>query len=197
MAPPPRLIMWGCAAFIPHHVAQITDLSVLSSIASVFSSRRTLGVGTNALFTRISRPPKRSTAPWTADSRLALSVTSVFRKSDSAPSCVHSAATAAPDSGSISAMTTLAPSRAKRRATPRPIPPPAPVIRPILSCKSPIDLPDSPLFEQVSLCWRLAGASSQWASPVLSFRRRVGIASTGDRERGEVRSSLEDDFHHF
>ena len=32
---------------------------------------------------------------------------------------------------------------------------------------------------------------------MLSFRRRVGIASTGDRERGEVRASLEDDFHHF
>src|ERR1700744_4054179 len=32
---------------------------------------------------------------------------------------------------------------------------------------------------------------------MLSFRRGVGIASTGDRERGEVRASLEDDFHHF
>jgi hypothetical protein len=29
------------------------------------------------------------------------------------------------------------------------------------------------------------------------FRRRVGIASTGDLARGEVRASLEDDFHHF
>src|ERR1700743_1740829 len=32
---------------------------------------------------------------------------------------------------------------------------------------------------------------------MLSFRRRVGIASTGDRERGEGRASLEDGFHHF
>ena len=32
---------------------------------------------------------------------------------------------------------------------------------------------------------------------MLSFRRRVGILSTGDREGGEVRASLEDDFHHF
>src|ERR1700742_5154725 len=32
---------------------------------------------------------------------------------------------------------------------------------------------------------------------MLSFRRRIGIASTGNRERGEVRASLEDDFHHF
>jgi hypothetical protein len=29
------------------------------------------------------------------------------------------------------------------------------------------------------------------------FRRRVGIHSTGDAARGEVRASLEDDFHHF
>ena len=32
---------------------------------------------------------------------------------------------------------------------------------------------------------------------MLSFRRRIGIASTGDRVAGEVRASLEDDFHHF
>jgi Protein of unknown function (DUF2889) len=32
---------------------------------------------------------------------------------------------------------------------------------------------------------------------MLSFRRRIGIASTGDPEAGEVRASLEDDFHHF
>jgi predicted glycoside hydrolase/deacetylase ChbG (UPF0249 family) len=32
---------------------------------------------------------------------------------------------------------------------------------------------------------------------MLIFRRRVGIASTGDLARGEVRASLEDDFHHF
>ncbi|HEX3951453.1 MAG TPA: DUF2889 domain-containing protein [Steroidobacteraceae bacterium] len=30
-----------------------------------------------------------------------------------------------------------------------------------------------------------------------SFRRRIGVASTGDCEAGEVRASLEDDFHHF
>jgi hypothetical protein len=29
------------------------------------------------------------------------------------------------------------------------------------------------------------------------FRRRIGIHSTGDAARGEVRASLEDDFHHF
>jgi hypothetical protein len=29
------------------------------------------------------------------------------------------------------------------------------------------------------------------------FRRRVGIHSTGDATRGEVRACLEDDFHHF
>lgn len=29
------------------------------------------------------------------------------------------------------------------------------------------------------------------------FRRRVGIHSTGDESRGEVRACLEDDFHHF
>jgi Protein of unknown function (DUF2889) len=32
---------------------------------------------------------------------------------------------------------------------------------------------------------------------MLIFRRRVGIASTGDEMRGEARASLEDDFHHF
>jgi hypothetical protein len=32
---------------------------------------------------------------------------------------------------------------------------------------------------------------------MLVFRRRVGIASKGDRTCGEVRASLEDDFHHF
>jgi hypothetical protein len=32
---------------------------------------------------------------------------------------------------------------------------------------------------------------------MLSFRRRIGIASKGDHEAGEVRASLEDDFHHF
>jgi hypothetical protein len=32
---------------------------------------------------------------------------------------------------------------------------------------------------------------------MLIFRRRVGIDSTGDDTRGEVRASLEDDFHHF
>jgi hypothetical protein len=32
---------------------------------------------------------------------------------------------------------------------------------------------------------------------MLQFRRRVGIHSTGDTTRGEVRACLEDDFHHF
>ena len=32
---------------------------------------------------------------------------------------------------------------------------------------------------------------------MLQFRRRVGIHSTGDTARGEVRACLEDDFHHF
>jgi predicted glycoside hydrolase/deacetylase ChbG (UPF0249 family) len=32
---------------------------------------------------------------------------------------------------------------------------------------------------------------------MLIFRRRIGIDSTGDLARGEVRASLEDDFHHF
>jgi hypothetical protein len=32
---------------------------------------------------------------------------------------------------------------------------------------------------------------------MLQFRRRVGIDSTGDTTRGEVRACLEDDFHHF
>jgi hypothetical protein len=32
---------------------------------------------------------------------------------------------------------------------------------------------------------------------MLQFRRRVGIHSTGDITRGEVRACLEDDFHHF
>jgi hypothetical protein len=32
---------------------------------------------------------------------------------------------------------------------------------------------------------------------MLIFRRRVGIASTGDEMRGEARAALEDDFHHF
>src|ERR1700733_13235585 len=32
---------------------------------------------------------------------------------------------------------------------------------------------------------------------MLSFRRRIGIASTGNHGAGEVRASLEDDFHHF
>jgi hypothetical protein len=32
---------------------------------------------------------------------------------------------------------------------------------------------------------------------MLIFRRRVGIDSTGEATRGEVRASLEDDFHHF
>jgi Protein of unknown function (DUF2889) len=32
---------------------------------------------------------------------------------------------------------------------------------------------------------------------MLQFRRRVGIHSTGDATRGEVRACLEDDFHHF
>jgi Protein of unknown function (DUF2889) len=32
---------------------------------------------------------------------------------------------------------------------------------------------------------------------MLIFRRRIGIHSTGDVKRGEVRASLEDDFHHF
>jgi hypothetical protein len=32
---------------------------------------------------------------------------------------------------------------------------------------------------------------------MLIFRRRIGIHSTGDATRGEVRASLEDDFHHF
>jgi hypothetical protein len=32
---------------------------------------------------------------------------------------------------------------------------------------------------------------------MLIFRRRIGIRSTGDATRGEVRASLEDDFHHF
>jgi hypothetical protein len=32
---------------------------------------------------------------------------------------------------------------------------------------------------------------------MLQFRRRVGIHSTGDAARGEVRACLEDDFHHF
>jgi Protein of unknown function (DUF2889) len=32
---------------------------------------------------------------------------------------------------------------------------------------------------------------------MLIFRRRVGINSTGDPMRGEVRACLEDDFHHF
>jgi hypothetical protein len=32
---------------------------------------------------------------------------------------------------------------------------------------------------------------------MLIFRRRVGIDSTGDLVRGEVRACLEDDFHHF
>jgi hypothetical protein len=32
---------------------------------------------------------------------------------------------------------------------------------------------------------------------MLKFRRRIGIHSTGDATRGEVRACLEDDFHHF
>jgi Protein of unknown function (DUF2889) len=32
---------------------------------------------------------------------------------------------------------------------------------------------------------------------MLIFRRRIGIDSTGNRARGEVRAALEDDFHHF
>jgi Protein of unknown function (DUF2889) len=32
---------------------------------------------------------------------------------------------------------------------------------------------------------------------MLIFRRRIGIDSTGDATRGEVRAALEDDFHHF
>jgi hypothetical protein len=32
---------------------------------------------------------------------------------------------------------------------------------------------------------------------MLIFRRRIGIDSKGDAARGEVRASLEDDFHHF
>ena len=32
---------------------------------------------------------------------------------------------------------------------------------------------------------------------MLQFRRRIGIHSTGDTTRGEVRACLEDDFHHF
>jgi hypothetical protein len=32
---------------------------------------------------------------------------------------------------------------------------------------------------------------------MLIFRRRIGIHSTRDATRGEVRAALEDDFHHF
>ncbi len=133
--------MWGRQAFMAHQEAHTVESSVRASISSVLSSSSTLGLGTKALLTRMSSPPKTSTAVAIAASRLALRVTSVWTNNARAPRASHSAATAGPVAVSISAITTIAPSRAKRRATPRPMPVPAPVMKAILSLSRPMSSP--------------------------------------------------------
>jgi len=48
----------GNAARMAHQLAHSVDVNVCASISSVLSSSSTLGVGTKALLTRMSSPPK-------------------------------------------------------------------------------------------------------------------------------------------
>src|SRR5437867_887743 len=82
-----------------------------------------------AQFTRICRPPSRSTV-WSMEERTAASrVTSHSRKSALPPAASIPAATCRPSSAWMSRRATAAPSCAKRRAIPAPIPDAAPLIQ--------------------------------------------------------------------
>ena len=97
--------------------------------ASVLSSARLILPPPHALFTRMSMVPHRSTAASIIASLSSLRPTSVRTNSVSAPvDDVSSSAVVRPRSSSISAITTRAPSSAKRRAMPLPMPSPPPVI---------------------------------------------------------------------
>src|SRR6185503_1224468 len=111
-----------------------------SIAASVLYSRRATPPPPQALFTRMSTLPNSATVRSTAPTTCSRTPTSVRTNSDRTPnSAASSSAHARPLSSAISATSTFAPSRAKRRAMPRPIPCPAPVTiaaRPLSLCMS-------------------------------------------------------------
>jgi hypothetical protein len=82
-----------------------------------------------ALLTRMSRPPKRSTAPWTSDRQTASSARSPCRKAASPPRERIVSIRRVPACVSRPWTTTRAPSEAKCSAIPLPMPEVEPVMR--------------------------------------------------------------------
>src|SRR5580704_4784162 len=90
---------------------------------------------TPALLTRRSRPPKASTAAWTARPASAASVTLPATAMARPPASVISAVTCPAAAASRTTTATAAPSPASARAIAAPMPIPAPVTRPVFPVK--------------------------------------------------------------
>ena len=129
MWPRPCRIIWSYTAAIPY----TTPLRLMSmarshaSQASAWSAKNASGM-TPALLTSTSSEPKRSTANAASRSTCSFSVTSTANDAPVQPSDVSCSTVAAAAASSMSAATTLAPSRAVIAAIDLPKPLPAPVI---------------------------------------------------------------------
>ena len=134
MAPPLRAIMPSSTARVQLIMDQRLICTSFSHSSRVFSMKSASRVQPT-LLTRTSTRPKRSstsrTIAWTSDHF----VTSVRTTWALAPSCSASATTFLPWASSISAIVTLARSRAKARAMARPMLEPLPVTTTLLPSK--------------------------------------------------------------
>ena len=121
--PPPFFFICGTTAATPRKTP--VELTAMTRSQMPVSSKSFTALPLMpALFTRMSILPHFETVSATTEAQLASSVT--FRGMKTADSPI-AAATSLPSSSSMSAITTFAPSFAKRTAVARPIPDAAPV----------------------------------------------------------------------
>jgi hypothetical protein len=111
-----------------------------------------------ALFTRMSTPPKESMVRMTMSRTLTELEVSVWAETASPPSARMPSAHASPAFSSISAIITLAPSRAKRSAMALPMPAPAPVT---IAALPPSFIMDSPRRQSVYLLRAMSNVQVQ------------------------------------
>jgi hypothetical protein len=127
IAPAPRASMAGISAFMHRNVPSMLTAAARRQSARSISARGLRPMSSTALFTAQSSPPKVSTAKATIASTSSGSEMSARTNAASPPPSRMARALSSPVSRSISAITTLAPSRANRLAQARPNPRPAPV----------------------------------------------------------------------
>ena len=148
MLPLPCLRMWGAACFMPSITLRTSVAIAASKRATSSPSMPPVCAGPPALLNRQSILPNFSTASAISACICASSVTSVCRKTQSAPSFF---ASASPSATRRPAMTIFAPSATKISAVRNPMP----LVAPVMTATLPSSLPM--LFVLPITRWHLAG----------------------------------------